>query len=310
MGNNRIFQFWINSSMRDFHVILGVISVVLQIIGKISKNPQLPVLGDITALFAILHFFVHGYFHRQQRFLTDNQRVYSLPKKKIAATGALYLTSFMAAVIIGMAVVRELYSGTLFAKVKAMFVYLLGLLLGALFESDGLGRDELLMQDSDILGAMNQVAKKADSPWENLINSIQTVLIIAGIIFLVVLCIALIVNYVKQLFNRTDFHIREAQGREVQDREETIRDQRTRREKFLDFSPAAKIRRTYRRCIKRHKRAGQTVPEWMTPAEIESMVLLPEKERYLELHEIYEKARYSESGCTEEDVKRIKTLKV
>lgn len=311
MENNFVYRFWVNSSMRDFHVTLGVLAVVTQVVGRLSGRPELFAVADVVALFTILHFFIHGYFHRQQKFLTDNQKVYSLPKKKIARTGGFFLVGFLVAVSVGMAVVKEVYSGTLFAKLKAMFLYVLGVMFGAILDTDGLGKDELLLQDNtNLLGVMNQFSQKSDSPWDNVINSIQTILIVIGVIFLVVLCITMIVNYVRRLIGGAKFDVKGRSGREVNDREESIRGKGAKREKLLDFSPNAKARRIYRRCINRQRKRGQAVPEWMTPAEIESMVALSGDEQHLELHHIYEKARYSELGCTEEDAKRAKALKV
>ncbi len=311
MGNNPVFRFWINHSMRNLHVALGVAAVTLQVIGRLSGNPKLLVIGDMVTLIAIFHYFIHGYLYRQQRFVTDNQRVYSLSKKKIARMGAAYLAAFLAALTVGMAVVREIYSGTLLAKLQAMATFLLGSLLGAVFESDGLGRDELLLQDNtDLFGVMDQFSRKTDSPWESLINSIQTVLIIAGVALLLVLCVAVAAAYVRRLFGKARLQADRRQGFETADREEKIRGKKAGRERILDFSPTSKIRRIYRRCINSKRRRGQTVQEWMTPAEIENMVLPPEEEKYRTLHTSYEKARYSEKGCTEEDVQRIKALKI
>ncbi len=311
MENKSIFRFWVNHSMRDFHVTLGVAAVVIQIIGRLAKHSELFAVSDIVALFAILHFFIHGYFYRQYKFLTDNQRVYSLPKKKIAKTGAEFLGVFLLAASVGMAVVKELYSGTLLEKLKAMILYILRGIFGALLGTDGLGTDDLLHKDnSNLLGVMNQVAVKSESPWEKVINGIQTILIIVGVASLIILIIALIVNYIRRLIGNVKTENARAKGYEVRDREERIRTAGGKREKFLDFSPDAKIRKTYRRTVNRKRRRKEVVPEWLTPAEIEAMVVLPEDEPHLELHRMYEKARYSEKGCTEEDVKRVKLLKV
>lgn len=311
MENNFVYRLWVKSSMRDFHVVLAVLAVATQVVGRLSGHSELFAVADIIALFTILHYFVHGYFHRQQQFLSDNQRVYSLPKKKIAKTGSLFLCGFLVAVSVGMAVVKEIYTGTLWAKIKAMFLYLLGVMFGAILDTDGLGKDELLLQDNtNLLGVMNQFSPKTDSPWDNIMNMVQSVLVVIGIIFLLVLCVVMIVNYVRRLLGKAGFELKGGRGLDVNDREESIRERGAKRESILDFSPNAKTRRIYRRAINKQRRRGQAVPEWMTPSEIETMVAIAGDEQHMELHRIYEKARYSETGCTEEDAKRAKTLKV
>lgn len=311
MENNKIFRFWVTSSMRDFHVVLGVSAVACWLIGNLSQSPKMHTMSDIVTLFTIIHFFIHSYFHRQQKFVSDNQKMYSLPKKKIAKTGGMFLALFVVLVGIGIAVVKEIYSGTLLAKLKAMYMYLMSKFFGAVFETDGLGRDELYFKDhTDMLGAMNGIAAKADSPWENIVNSIQTVLVVIGVILLIVLCVALIVNYVRNMVSGMKVNGKKYVEKNVSDREESLWGKSSKREKLLDFSPTAKARRIYRRCINKQKGRRQAIPDYMTPAEIENMVSLPADVKYRELHNIYEKARYSEQGCTEDDVKRAKTLNV
>ena len=63
------------------------------------------------------------------------------------------------------------------------------------------------------------------------------------------------------------------------------------------------IRRTYRKNIQRQKTEFSKA---MTPFEIEETVGLPAGGERQNLHELYEKARYSADGCTEEDVRKLK----
>lgn len=311
MANNKLFRYWKQSSMRDFHVTLAVIAVAAHMVGRLSKNENAFILADVTALVAIFHFFIHGYLYHQHKFLTDNQRVYSLPKKKIARIGTGFLAGFLFAVSVIMAMVKEIYNGTLIAKIKTIFLYLLGILFGTLLETDGLGKEELITQNNyDLLGALGQISAKADSPWEKVISGVQTFLIIIGVLFLVILCVAAVVGYVRRLVKGSGVRIKDERGREVADREERIRKKVSKRENILDFSPTAKARRIYRKYIHRQKRKGQILSESLTPAEIEKMVAMPEEEKYLILHQIYEKARYSEHGCTEEEAQQAKALKV
>lgn len=311
MAGNRLAGLWVRTSMRGFHVALGVAAVASQVVGRLSGSSGALVFGEAVTLFGILHFFLHSYFHRQQKFVSDNMRVYSLPKKKIARTGALYLAVFLIAAFVGIAFVREIYSGTLLEKLKTLFLYCLGALFGAVFETDGLGRDELTIQNNtDLLGAMNQIAAKGESPWDNLINSVQTVLIIIGVLLLLALCVMGLVSLARRLIARARPQGERTVVRGTADREQRLESEKGAKERLLDFSPEAKVRRTYRRCINRSRGRGQAIPEWLAPAEIERLVALPREERYRELHILYEKARYSQAGCTEEEVRRVKNLKV
>lgn len=94
------------------------------------------------------------------------------------------------------------------------------------------------------------------------------------------------------------------------DQEKQLRRTASSKEKLLDFSPVAKIRRAYRRCINQRRRKNQSIPQWMSPKEVEQLVSVPEEMAYQQLHALYEKARYSQSGCSQEDVQTVKKLKI
>ena len=68
--------------------------------------------------------------------------------------------------------------------------------------------------------------------------------------------------------------------------------------KMLDMSPNAVIRRKYKKTIK----SKLTPEEWMTPSEMEKRG----KFSIDLLHNLYEKARYSENGCTQADKEAVK----
>lgn len=311
MENNILLRYWKTHSMRDFTVFLAVAAVGALVVANLSGNESLIIVSDVLAIVDILHYFIHGYFYNQHRFLTDYLHAYSLPKKKIARCGAKYFGGFLLFLAVGMAVVREIYVGTLMAKVKAMITYVLGLIFGTLLEHDGLDNGELIVQNKfSLLDMMNQVAHKEKSAWDSVINTIQSILIVIGVVVIIVLMVGAVIGAVKRLVTGVRTEGNADRVNQTSDTEQALGKTRIKRDNPFDLSPTARIRRTYRKTINRQRRRGQAVPEWMTPAEIETMVELPKHEQYRQLHAVYEKARYSEEGCTDEDVRLAKEAKV
>lgn len=305
-----LFRYWSTHPLLDFHVGLAVIAVALSLISKVAEEPSYGMISDILAIFLILHYFIHGFYYRQHRFISDNQRVYSMPRKKIARISAILLAGFMFFICVGMALAKELYTGTLYEKVKALIMYILGMIFGALLDNDGLGRDDPAFADhKNVLGVMNGVTGHKEGIWDTILNSIQSVLIVVGLLALVILCVSLLINYVKNRISGFTLKGRKEIALDVSDREEGIFNRRNKRKKLLDFSPEARIRSLYRRSIKQHKGQNRMISPWMTPAEIETIAQLPSQPYYKTLHELYEKARYSQDGCTAEDVNQVKAQK-
>ena len=308
MANNPIVRFWIRSSMRDFHVLVVVLSLAIYLVARLSDSSGLLSLGDILALFGIFHFFVHGYFHKQHRFLSDNMRTYSLPKKKIARNGGIFLAGFLLLAGVGMAVIRELYTGTLLAKLKAMLLYLLAKILGDIFASEGLGKGDMLVSSSDsLIGAMDQAGSEKSTAWEAVINSVQTVLIVIGLIVMLILVVTVVAAFIRRSLGGIRLTEDGEKVSVTKDAESALDRRKVRRESIFDRSPNARIRRIYRGMINAQRKRGQAMPGGMTPEEIETMVSVPGGEPYQAIHHAYEKARYSEKGCTDEDVERSKT---
>ena len=71
-----------------------------------------------------------------------------------------------------------------------------------------------------------------------------------------------------------------------------------------------KIRRQYKKSVKRRKGKTQILPSSLTPTEIENVLEYPftdiqEKERVIVL---YEKARYGKEECTKEEFEEIRKM--
>lgn len=311
MGSEQLLNFWKRHSMRTPNLIMALAAVASLIVSELSGDSRLMVVGNVIALIGIFHFFIHGYFYNQYRFLSNYSLRYSLPQKKIRKIGSLYFGGFLMAVGVGVAVIHELYSGTLLAKLKAMIFYVLEKLFGQIFDSDGLGRDEFIIQQKDsLLGTMNQIAKKPESPFEQLIETVQSILIVVGIVMILAVLVTAIIASIRRKIQgvRVDH---ESDGPvELADSEESLGKRSEQRDHPLDFSPTARIRKIYRKTINHHRRRGQRILDWMTPKEAEQFVGVPEDQPHQELHAMYQKARYSETGCSEEDLRRIRSLKL
>lgn len=92
-----------------------------------------------------------------------------------------------------------------------------------------------------------------------------------------------------------------------------IREQKDKkREPFLSslFHPSMIVRRRFKKQIRKGTASGTkgavSIPEPLTPSELEEYAGLPDSEETRRLHELYEKARYSREGCTKEEAASLK----
>lgn len=78
---------------------------------------------------------------------------------------------------------------------------------------------------------------------------------------------------------------------------------------FTDMSPNGRIRKLYIRSVKKRLKKDQMPSAAFTPLEIERFTEMEESEKTKLLHQYYEKARYSEEGCNQEELRRINKKK-
>lgn len=71
-------------------------------------------------------------------------------------------------------------------------------------------------------------------------------------------------------------------------------------------SPNAIVRKMYKKKIK--SGIKESIPEWASPYELETLAKWQEKGSESMLHKLYEKARYSKNGCEKEDLDRYKSV--
>lgn len=308
VGNSFMTRFWVARPLRTFHVILAIAAVAMEVISRISGMTWLSPAAELVLLFGILHFFLHTSFRRRYTFFLDNQRTYSLPEKKIGRISWGYLALFMLFLCVGMAVAREVYDGTLLEKLRLVILYLLQAVLGALFSSNGLGEDELLISNNQgLMEALGEVEPRGQQPWEALAGQIQTVLVLLGLALLAALAAAAVVRLAARALSQARGGGEGIHLRETQDKESRMARKRREGDRITDRSPTGRVRRCYRRYVNRSRQRGQAIPAWMTPAEIQQALAAP-GENGSALRELYEKARYSQYGCTEEEARQAKIL--
>ena len=115
----------------------------------------------------------------------------------------------------------------------------------------------------------------------------------------IIIALAVVIYNLAKSFAETSV-IREENDiiEQIKDREEKLPTQKKKPRLVPDLSPNGAIRKKYRKAVL----AGDYSPQpWQSPAEIEKNAGIQNET----LHELYEKARYSETGCSADDKKRL-----
>lgn len=306
MAMRKYFNAWIRCSHGGLHLFLAVLWSFLYLAGGLCdgyERPQLglclKIVGFTGLILLILIDLIHRNLHASWEFLDLFKEMDHLPTKQIQYVNSFYMTLFLTVTTLLM-LINFFAAGPLFARIAAW--------LRTLFSRSAPQTSPDLMDwapSAPQAPALPAFPQAADPPaWARLLDRLLPVLAyIAAAVILLLWLRALLTalwRYIARprdwdldqrvclkpvLFGRTDHA--------SAPRSAAFRHGATYREK---------IRRRYRRQILRAARQKKMAPpQWAAPNELEHAVGLGDPG----LHELYEKARYSQEACTREDWERL-----
>lgn len=277
------------SSLFDTPSYFGLFVFLAVFLFSAGVGDGLPRLQRLSVLGAVLYLLVcMGYkgLERLDSYLILNKDMYGLPAKRIQhiAGSALLVSVLLATVLL----LPMAISNNGFVQLKMPELNL-----------EGVAEPEV--------EAGSAAAGPANMDFGGVVWSEWQIPPIVGQIFMTVIGGGLLIGMVLaviQLFK--DFRRSYTDSRDVvqyinrDEREhagETV--ESLKKPRLWDRSVNATIRRKYRRAL---LKAPEPPEDWMTPREAESAAGLDVPA----LHRLYEKARYSSGGCTQEDLKELR----
>ena len=264
-GKNRLSEEPVESMMDRPSPPLTALALAPFFYSALDGSPLLQKLSLIWAALYLLLCAAYRGIQRLDHYLELNRGMAGLPARRIARTTGLALAG--------------------------MLVLAAGLLLPALTLEDSYLRidpAEALQQEFGEPPKMNPVVQFI----------LGAVLCVIGGGFGVYLLYLVIRNFRGTFVDQRD--VVQFLGRDTEDEEEPLPQERVRGPAVWDRSPNAQVRRKYRRAVLRS--AKEAPPQWASPQEIETRAGLEDSQ----LHRLYEKARYSQEGCTSQESRSLK----
>lgn len=240
--------------------------------------------------------FIHSYLRRMWDFIRQNQKIANLPAAAIQKVSRVLL--LLASVLLLLAVLPS----ALYGKEP-----LIGWLenIHALPAQPAEDYTEMMagmgISDPDFSGLAEAPAEPP--AWLLFLSDVLMYVSIAAAVLILLAVIYHICRNAVRYFSQDEEDEILFLGTEER---EKLRSDKAPRKTARDrwTSPSQRIRRLYKKTLRRtmpQKPAG-----WETPHELEEKAGLLDRDPDMALHDLYEKARYSESGCTAEDLFYLK----
>lgn len=277
---------------RVFHCMLFVV-LYLGVLYFRRYTLLLLMLGILAAEFCVC--LAYCYLERLEEFIKNNIRVANLPAGTMKRIGTGILLTGITGLLLFF-LPAAVYHKEPLSDLRFSSTDMNGEITEFYREHTG---------PNDMLEGLMQLNAQAKEPpkWLETISEILSYLILLLIAYLAFRFIFTVIRKAMESFSDADEDEIIFLKKET-DSKEGIKNllKRTQKEEFL--SPERKIRRLYKKLIKRTLK--KTPYDNETPLELEIRAGLYEKEnrKARQIHELYEKARYGQEVCTKEDAKQ------
>ncbi len=238
--------------------------------------------------------FMYHYLNRMWDFIRNNRKIANLPAAAIQRVGRVLL--LMAAILLTLAVVPSVLYGR-----EPLIGWLQN--IHALPAAPAEDFAEMMMGgqiDTPDFGALAEAP--AEPPvWLMVLSDVLMYVCVAAVVIILLVIIYHGCRNAARFFSQDEEDEILFLGTESREAIHSARPAKRKRERRT--SPDQKIRRFYKKTIRRA--LPQRPLGWETPRELEQKAGLSQTPQDQLLHDLYEKARYSETGCTQEDVQNL-----
>ncbi len=339
-----LINWWISKKWDAWHLFLGLCGLSVCLTGLLAGFPALSRVGEWgIGMLLFLHMF-HAVLHRLDQYLGQTKDVDLVPAKQMKQVTGFYLSLFLMIFVLVAWLGRYLPWGRVGGFVWNLFVIFVRAVIGLFSGTSGREVEEAASKPES--GGEFALPYGETSRLAQLLDQLLVVLFwVAAVVFLVWLGYQLIHRTAQWLgsfrfdgdekcfLNPKEDQIQKLEGR-GQGSPMTVLHDRIMR--IWDRSVDGRIRAKYRRLVRMRlqmNREGRNTERWTKPGRIKERrragqqlepcmfaAMTPEETelhagfdkgdpKRQQMHEIYEKARYSEYGCVQEELEKINMQK-
>lgn len=298
------------------HIAYGIFMVAFYIAGSYKHNNKL--MG--IQLFLFIAFVICQFFYNQlnelYKIFSINEGKSEFPARRILRINVIMIIVFASFMVIGMLIFYSGKYGNIFQTISAGLMAVLKAILWVLLKLLGRGPDSSTIYEEETTTTQAEFGTNEDLfvPQNNaLANALMEVVAITAIIGVFIWIIYAIVKYAKNFGRSLDDDVDEVEYLNKASEKEQYR---IKPEK--EREPADKNNIQYRKLYKKYARSkkymtknklsGVKPDKEMMPDEITRKLITDDEEKSSIITKNYEKARYSDSEVSKEDIEFLKKL--
>ena len=305
----KLYQAYCRHSLWELHFAVLVVAGCLYFATIITHDAAFARYGYRLFVLDIFSWLIHRNQQGIYQYLTMNRDVSFVPKQRIRLLNTLLLAAFLLATGGFMYLLLHLPWQNVWHTIKEYLGAALRLILSHIFpENSGFSPQDVLEEEVSLPQAGAFAAAAPSGGPSFLGQLLEHLAVLITVVFLLWLIFFLFRSLLRKLTS-----VRRKEGVDVREfvspkmaKERTEKKQASGHIPFFDRSPEGRIRKLYIRSVRRHMSSRQTPARSMTPSQIEDLAGLTGFPGQKELHEAYEKARYSNETFTGADVDKAR----
>ena len=308
------FKFWSKNSLRKRlvnspSIFFEIFFIIVLIHGTIVNSKEIIILSYALGLIFLLVKFITNYLDNLEIYIARNSNIKNVPIKQIISLNSSIFFIIIFLIFIILAIVKilnlEKYLYAPFEPILSFFKIALTTFFKYLFSIATDSSNPSFSEVEETIPIETATALSGNSTFTKVLETLFNIFVFLLVAFFCYLAIKVIYSYLKNNFSKNNIKtdkIEYLNSEKIIDTEEKINSKFSLKPKNNN----EKIRKIFYKRVKKNKKLN--INNKLTAKEISNKISKNDNISLEELTTLYEKARYSNTNCNNEDVEKAKKV--
>lgn len=308
------FKFWNKNSLRKRlvnspSIFFEIFFIIVLIHGTIVNSKEIIILSYALGLIFLLVKFITNYLDNLEIYIARNSNIKNVPIKQLISLNSSIFFIIIFLIFIILAIVKilnlEKYLYAPFEPILSFFKIALTTFFKYLFSIATDSSNPSFSEVEETIPIETATALSGNSTFTKVLETLFNIFVFLLVAFFCYLAIKVIYSYLKNNFSKNNIKtdkIEYLNSEKIIDTEEKINSKFSLKPKNNN----EKIRKIFYKRVKKNKKLN--INNKLTAKEISNKISKNDNISLEELTTLYEKARYSNTNCNNEDVEKAKKV--
>lgn len=308
------FKFWNKNSLRKRlvnspSIFFEIFFIIVLIHGTIVNSKEIIILSYALGLIFLLVKFITNYLDNLEIYIARNSNIKNVPIKQLISLNSSIFFIIIFLIFIILAIVKilnlEKYLYAPFEPILSFFKIALTTFFKYLFSIATDSSNPSFSEVEETIPIETATALSGNSTFTKVLETLFNIFVFLLVAFFCYLAIKIIYSYLKNNFSKNNIKtdkIEYLNSEKIIDTEEKINSKFSLKPKNNN----EKIRKIFYKRVKKNKKLN--INNKLTAKEISNKISKNDNISLEELTTLYEKARYSNTNCSNEDVEKAKKV--